>query len=145
MEFEKHFVEFLVKETSKAYSAERDFTTLKAWKNARKVKLFFYKKILPGLPKEELYALGSQIRESAVSITANIAEGYGRFHFQEGIQFYRISRGSMYELKDHLITCLDLQYADKKMFDEGILLIEEAKKTLNGYINYVKEQKTINK
>ncbi len=47
----------------------------------------------------------------------------------------------MYELKDHLITCLDLKYTEKDLFDEGILLIEEAKKTLNGYINYVKKQK----
>ncbi len=66
MEYGEHFVDGLVEEASKAYSTERDFTTLKAWRNARKVKLFFYKKILPGLPKEELYDLGSQIRESAV-------------------------------------------------------------------------------
>ncbi len=47
----------------------------------------------------------------------------------------------MPELKDHLITCLDLKYTEKNLFDEGVLLIEEAKKTINGYINYVKSQK----
>ncbi|MFQ5771697.1 MAG: four helix bundle protein [bacterium] len=75
-----------------------------------------------------------------MSATANIAEGYGRFHYQEGIQFYRISRGFLYELKDHLISCYDFEYISKDLFEEGINLIETAKKTLNGYINFVKKQ-----
>ncbi len=145
MERIEHFGEGLAEERGTSYNANRDFTTLKAWKNARKIKLFFYRRILPALPKKELYDLGSQIREAYVSITSNIAEGYGRFHFQEGIQFYRISRGSMYELKDHLITCIDLNYIQRELFDEGIPLIEAGKKTINGYINYVKKQKTKNK
>ncbi len=123
------------------YDENRDFTSLKAWKKARKVKLFFYSSVLPSIPKVEVYQLGAQIRDASVSITANIAEGYGRYHYQEGIQFYRISRASLYELKDHLITCIDLEYISKELFDEGISLIEEAKKTINGYIRYVKEQK----
>ncbi|MDR8389751.1 four helix bundle protein [Aliifodinibius sp. S!AR15-10] len=79
---------------------------------------------------------------AAISATANIAEGYGRFHFQEGIQFFRIARGSLYELKDHLISCFDLDYIDKHIFifDTGLSLIEKAKITLNGYIDYVKKQ-----
>ncbi len=125
------------------YNAERDFTTLEAWKKAREVKLFFYKKILPKLPKEEKFNLDIQIRKAAVSSTANIAEGYGRFHYQEGIQFYRIARGSLYELKDHLISCFDLQYISNDLFDEGSTLIESAKITLNGYINFVNRQKRV--
>lgn len=124
-----------------SYDAKRDFTTLKAWKKARKLKLYFYSDVLPLLPAEEKYGLNSQIRRTSVSTTANIAEGYGRFHYQEGVQFYRISRASMYELKDHLITCFDLKYVDRKVFDQGIDLIEDAKKTLNGYIRYVKNKK----
>lgn len=131
-----------VEDGGASYDANRDFTSLKAWKKARQLKLFFYKLILPGLPKEEQFQLAAQIRDASVSCTANIAEGYGRFHYQEGIQFYRISRASMYELKDHLITCLDLKYIGRKQFDEGISLIEEAKKTLNGYIGYVKKKKS---
>ncbi|NIR48956.1 four helix bundle protein [candidate division KSB1 bacterium] len=125
------------------YDVNRDFITLEAWQNARDVKLFFHKKVLPRLPREERYNLLSQIRRASISITANIAEGYGRFHYQEGIQFYRISRGSLYELKDHLITCLDLQYIDTKTYDEGKQLIELAQKNLNGYINYVKNKNKI--
>jgi len=137
----KNLDENLVGDTSTSYDSNRDFTTLEAWKKARKVKLFFYNSVLPLLPKEERYGLRSQIQNASVSCTANIAEGYGRYHYQEGIQFYRISRASMYELKDHLITCYDLEYIGKELFDEGLELIEDAKITLNGYIGYVKKQK----
>lgn len=123
------------------YDARRDFTTLHAWQKARKVKLFYYKSILPLLPKEETYGLGIQIRKAAVSVTANIAEGYGRFYYQEGIQFYRIARGSLYELKDHLISCSDLDYINMELFKKGLQLVEDAKKTLNGYIDFTKRQK----
>lgn len=68
-------------------------------------------------------------------------EDYGRFHYQKGIQFYRISRGSLYKLKDRLISCFDLKFIDKDLFDEGMNLIEDAKITLNGYIGYVKKRK----
>lgn len=122
------------------YNRNKDFTTLVAWKKCREVKLFFYRKIIPVLPDQEKYNLGNQIRRSAISVTANISEGYGRYHYQEGIQFYLISRGSLYELKDHLIRCLDLSYVSKNLFSEGIKLIEDAKKALNGYINYVKSK-----
>ena len=122
------------------YDNNRDFTTLEAWKKAREVKLFFYQKVLSHLHSEEKFNLKIQIIKCAVSITANIAEGYGRYHFQEGLQFYRISRASLYELKDHIISCLDLNYLDKRLFNEGIEFIEIAKRTLNGYIKFVKNQ-----
>jgi four helix bundle protein len=122
------------------YDAERDFTSLDAWKNCKDVKLFCYDKILPLLPQEEKYNLNIQIRKAAVSSTANITEGYGRFHYKEGIQFYRISRGSLYELKDHLITCCELNYISNDLFEKGIKLIEKAKRTLNGYIKFVTQQ-----
>jgi len=125
------------------YNAQKDFTSLEAWKKARLVKLFFYKEVIPHLPVEEKFNLNIQIRKAAVSGTANISEGYGRFHYQEGIQFYRISRGSIYELKDHLISCYDLGYVNKEVFEKGISLIEDSKVTLNGYIKYVMAQKNI--
>jgi four helix bundle protein len=90
------------------------------------------------LPKEEKYNLDNQIRRAAISTTANISEGYGRYHYKEGIQFYRISRGSLYELKDHLISCYDLGYISNELNLEGEALIESAKRILNGYINFVR-------
>lgn len=130
-----------VEDDGSSYDINKDFTSLEAWKKARRVKLFFYNKILPLLPEEEKYGLNFQIRKASVSSTANISEGYGRYHYQEGIQFYRISRSSMYELKDHLISCFDFKFITKELLDEGIELIEDAKITLNGYIAYVKAQK----
>ena len=97
--------------------------------------------VIPLLPKIETYQLGAQIRDASVSTTANIAEGYGRYHYQEAVQFYRISRGSLYELKDHLISCYDFNYIDSELLKIGEELIETAKKTLNGYIKYVLQQK----
>jgi len=129
----------------KGYNENKDFTSLEAWKKARIVKLFFYREVIPLLPVEEKYNLDIQIRKSSVSATANISEGYGRFNFQEGIQFYRISRASMYELKDHLISCYDFKYLNKDIYDKGISLIEDTKITLNGYINFVKSQLKIYK
>jgi len=69
--------------------------------------------VIRDLPTEEKYDLASQMRRAAISSSANIAEGYGRFHYQENIQFCRISRGSMYETQDHLITCIDNQYISR--------------------------------
>lgn len=130
-----------INEPKEFYNSDRDFTSLVEWQKCRDVKLFFYNRILRHLPKEEKHNLDFQIRKASVSSTANIAEGYGRFHYQEGIQFYRISRASLYELKDHLLSCFDLNFIDETLKIEGEFLIEEAKKTLNGYINFVKSQK----
>lgn len=124
-------------EPKESYDDNKDFTTLEAWLKSREVKLFFYDKILPLLPNEEKYNLDFQIRKAGVSTTTNIAEGYGRYHLQEGIQFYRISRGSLYELKDHLISCYDFKYINDELKHEGLKLIETAKRILNGFINFV--------
>jgi len=133
-------LENMVEEPAGRYNEQRDFTTLNCWKDAREVKLFFYDKVLKQISYEEKNNLGFQIRKSAISITANIAEGYGRFHYKEGVQYYRISRGSLYELKDHLISCFDLRFIDQERFKQGIDLIESAKLTINGFINYVKNK-----
>jgi len=131
-----------VNEPYDRYDSSKDFTSLESWKKCRTVKLFFYNNIIPLLPKEEKYNLNIQIRKASVSTTANIAEGYGRFYYKESIQFYRISRGSLFELKDHIISCLDLKYIGKKLYDSGIDLIEEAKVTLNGFIKYTEKKVT---
>ena len=125
------------------YDSSRDFTTLDAWKKARLVKLFFYKEVIPKLTIEEKFNLNSQIRRAAISVTANISEGYGRYHYQEGIQFYRVARGSLYELKDHLTSCYDLGFISEDLLKKGFILIEDAKRTLNGYIKFVESRKKI--
>jgi len=131
---------FIINEPHEFYDEIWDFTTLDTWIKCREVKLFFYNKVIIHLPPEEKYNLEFQIRKASVSSTSNIAEGYGRYHYQEGIQFYRISRGSLYELKDHLISCYDFNYIKKELKDEGEKLIETAKVILNGYINFLKNK-----
>ena len=71
----------------------------------------------------------------------NIAEGFGRFHFQENIQFCRQSRGSIHELIDQLITSKDEGFIQEGEYVEGRKLISKALPLLNGYINYLSQQK----
>jgi four helix bundle protein len=109
------------------------FQDLDVWKTGRGIQRRLYL-VANRLPDLERYNLSSQIRRAAVSLTANIAEGYGRFHFKENIQCCRISRGSAYELLDHLITCHDETYLTK---EEAESLHEELLtflRLLNGYI-----------
>ena len=119
------------------YGPIKHFTDIEAWKQARELRLALYE-LVKKLPSEEKYNLTTQILRVAVSSTANIAEGYGRFHYQENIQFYRISRGSMYEAQDHLITCIDNGYIDKDQYNKIYDISSNAIKVLDGYIRYLK-------
>jgi len=71
----------------------------------------------------------------------NIAEEFRRFHFQENIQFCRQSRGSIHELIDQLITSRDEEFIKDDEYVEGRKLISKALALLNGYINYLSQQK----
>ena len=119
------------------YGPIKHFTDIEAWKQARELRIALYK-LVEKLPAEEKYKLTSQILRVAVSCTANIAEGYGRFHYQENIHFCRISRGSMYEAQDHLITCIDNKYIAKDQYDRIYDIAINAIKVLDGYIRYLK-------
>jgi four helix bundle protein len=99
-------------------------------------------KISADLPKYEEYSLKSQIKRSARSVPANIAEGYGRFHYQENIQFLRVARGSVFETVDHLGTASEEGFISNETKQ---LLIEDCfhlVKMINGYISYLKKRKT---
>ena len=92
-------------------------------------------------PKEEKFLLVAQIKDSARSISANIAEGDGRFHYQEAIQFCRIARGSLLETYDHLSNALDENYITEIIFSDLKLKQEHLLKMINGYIAYLKRRK----
>ncbi len=87
----------------------KSFEELNCWKGAvalrKDLKLF-----LDTLPKSEEYRLKDQVIRCLRSVTNNIAEGYGRFNHQENIQFCRISRGSLYEVIDHLLIAEEERY-----------------------------------
>ncbi|MFH0732522.1 MAG: four helix bundle protein [Candidatus Omnitrophota bacterium] len=119
---------------------EYSFERLDAYNLAREYRKKIYK-LTNKLPKEEEYNLIRQMRRAAVSLTNNIAEGHGRYHYQENIQFLRQSRGSLEELIDDLNICVDESYIDtdciEKLKHEGYMVL----KKLNGYIKYIKGKK----
>ncbi|HMS65767.1 MAG TPA: four helix bundle protein [Ignavibacteria bacterium] len=118
------------------------FEDLEVWKKGRELRLRLVQ-MVKTFPKDEKYRLGDQIIRAARSVTNNIAEGYGRFHYQETIQFCRHSRGSLYELIDHLIICLDENYIDEGKFIDFKSQTFTVIKILNGYISYLKKQKQL--
>jgi four helix bundle protein len=93
------------------------------------------------LPPEEKYGLISQARRAALSVTNNIAEGHGRWHYQENIQYCRIARGSVDELIDDLNTCEDENYADQTLVAGLKAEAYELIHRINGYIAYLRRSK----
>ncbi len=117
-----------------------DFRNLEVWQLARDLRNKI-KELCTELPPDEKYKLVDQMIRASRSVTANIAEGHGRYHFQENIQFCRQARGSLFELLDHLTVCLDCKYITEDTFQsfeaELIFLI----KKLNGYIKYLTKRR----
>src|SRR5271157_4506652 len=130
----------LADNTGPAMPGVRDFTDLVTWKSARTLRMSIYR-LCKRFPKEEAFGLSSQMRRAAVSVTANLAEGYGRFSYQENIQFCRQSRGSVYELRDHLTTALDAGYITPDEYKENELQAVSVVRLINGYIRATKQRK----
>lgn len=117
------------------------FQSLEVWKQAR----LFRKMIIAlctEIPQEEKYRLTDQIKRSSRSVTANIAEGYGRFHYLDNIKFCRDARGSLNETLDHLTVAFDEKYINEERLIQLNQQFEKVLKLLNGYIGYLKQQKT---
>jgi four helix bundle protein len=116
------------------------FEDLEVYKLARE----FSRKVgqlIRNLPQEEGYNLKNQIRRAKLSVTNNIAEGFGRYHYQENIQFCRQSRGSICELIDDFNECFDSGYIDQGYRDQLKNDAYHLIKVLNGYIAAIKRQK----
>lgn len=114
----------------------RSFEDLHCWKACRDVRMFAAK-VVRSLPSDERFRLTDQILRAARSTTANIAEGYGRFHYQENLQYCRQARGSLYETLDHFIAGND----EGLFADDDVARFRDlfacAVELLNGYINYL--------
>jgi len=89
------------------------FEDMNVWKNAMEIATLIFD-VTANLPRSEDYGLTSQLRRSALSVSANIAEGYGRESNMDKIRFYIISRGSAFETKNHLIYGEKVNYFDNK-------------------------------
>lgn len=87
-------------------------------------------------PKDEVFGLQSQMKRAVISIPSNIAEGCGRNHRKDSIQFFFISRGSAFELETQLYLAFDLGFIDQAIFNEILSQIEKVKKLLSGFIKY---------
>lgn len=118
----------------------RDFTQLEVWNKARQLRSEVYK-LTRALPREEAFVLAAQMRRAAISVTANLAEGYERFSCQENVQFCRHGRGSAYELRDHFTTVLDNGYASRDRFLQLNAMALDVIRLLNGNIRSTKKLK----
>lgn len=117
------------------------FEDLEVWRQGRKIQRIV-RQMIKRFPKVERYRLEDQMIRSSRSIARNIAEGYGRYHYQENIHFCRISRGSLSEVLNDSITALDENYITQDELKELRREIEINNRLLNGYINYLRKAKT---
>lgn len=113
---------------------------LESWKSARELRKLI-SDLAKTFPDDEKFRLKDQIIRSSRSISANIAEGFGRYHYQENIQFCRMARGSLYETQEHLICALDEGLITREQFDKINDHLLLCLKILNGYIAYLKRSK----
>lgn len=118
----------------------RDFYELDAWKKAHHLALEIYK-TTKQFPKEEQYGIISQLRRSASSAPANIAEGFSRYHFNDKIKFYLTARGSVSETQNFLFLAKDLSFLQEKEFKGLFGLSQEVSKLINGLIRSINHQK----
>lgn len=115
----------------------RSFTDLKAWRESHKLLLLVYK-ITKKFPKEELFCLVSQMRRAALSVTSNIAEGFGRQGLKEKIQFYYLAQGSLTELKNQILAARDVGYISKADLDSLVEQANSAHQLLQGLLTKTK-------
>ena len=114
---------------------------LDVWRKARNFAVKVYREILPSLPQEEKWGLNQQIRRAAQSVPANIAEGYGRYYYQENIRSCYIERGSLDETISHLSLAHELEYIPDILFKGLVKQCDDLPRLINGYIAYLKRTK----
>jgi four helix bundle protein len=121
--------------------SEKGLNSLLVWQKGRQLVKEVYQHVLPRLPVEEKWVLSDQLRRSVQSVPANIAEGYGRFYYQEGIRFSYLARGSLEVTYSHITTAYDLGYIPDDVFSTMVDEIQELRRILSGYIGFLKRTK----
>ena len=121
----------------------KSYQELEVWKEARVLVKDIYLLTIK-LPSEEKFGLISQLRRAAVSVPANIAEGIGRNHSKDTLQFLFIARGSLNELETLLILSLDLDFISQESIQEIMERLIRTRKLLIGFINYKSEKSLSN-
>jgi four helix bundle protein len=114
---------------------------LDVWCRARDFVVRVNKELLPLLPPEEKWSLSQQIRRSSQSIPANIAEGHGRFYFQDNVRFCYIARGSLEETLSHIVYAYKVGYVSETLYKAFVVDGENLNRLINGYISFLKKSK----
>jgi len=117
-----------------------NFEKLQCWQACQELKVFLKNEVLVALPKHERFELYNQILRASRSSTANIAEGWGRYHFKENIKFLLNARGSVSEILDHIIEARTWDYISEEQEQNIRLLIDKCIQLINGYIRYLRKQ-----
>ena len=114
---------------------------LDVWCKARDFAVRIHKEVLTLLPPDEKYALSQQLRRSSQSIPANIAEGHGRFYFQDNVRFCYIARGSLEETLSHIVYAYKVDYFSEIIYKSFAVDGESLNRLINGYIGFLKKSK----
>ncbi len=117
----------------------KNFYDLEAWQKSHLFVLEIYK-ITKNFPEDERFGVTSQVRRAAVSITANIAEGFERFHFNDKIKFYLQARGSVAEVQNFLLLAKDLGFIDLKTCRNLGEKANQVRQLINGLIRSIEKQ-----
>lgn len=125
--------------------SHKSFTDLDVYKECRKFRKEISAIVKQYFPKHEKYlekySISAQILDTSRSVTANIAEGHGRFYYQDNIKFCRNARGFLEETLEHLITAYDEKYIDAELLKKLQIQYEICLKLINGYIRYLRNSK----
>ncbi len=121
---------------SNAMEYEPGYKKLNVYQKADELVLWVYK-ITKKFPKDELFGLVSQMRRCAVSVPANIVEGYGRHTVKDKIHFYYMSRGSLNELEYYLDLAFKLEYMNKNEYNQSTDLRSDVGRLLNGFMKSI--------
>lgn len=108
------------------------FQRVIAWQKSHEFVLSVYH-ITKNYPDDERFGLTSQFRRAAVSIEANIAEGYKKLSKPDKLRFFNIAQGSLEECRDYIILSLDLNYITEQEYNELCTLSEYASRMINSY------------
>ena len=115
------------------------YKDLLIWQKGIKIVILVYQ-LVKSFPKEEIYALTSQLKRASVSIPSNIAEGYGRNSDKSFSHFLDISRGSLFEIETQLIIAKELGFiSDDFLYQEILSQIEEESKMINSFSKTLKD------
>ncbi len=117
----------------------RSYKELEVWKESRQLVKLTYEATAT-FPKTETYGLVAQIRRAVISVPSNIAEGCGRHHRKESLQFCHISRGSLYELETQILVASDLLYINDVKLKSLEKQLRICLRLLNGFIRFLETQ-----